>query len=345
MKKIIYVILIALLVGGAVMLVKKKNSQAQSLTPPPKEFVVISTYKPKMDAVKMYTEAVGEVKSDKEVEFVSKYPYLITFIRSLGEKVKKGELLIKLDDTEFLNNIEMTKKELESKQISLANLNTIHQRTKNLQAVGGVSQEQVDNEILQIKLLESSIDSIELKIKTLEENRKYLSLYAPYDGIIAQKNANLNELAMVGKPLFTFRSQSDKYIEIHLPHTQKALALEYKNKTYPLIDLQSSTNSMKNYIATIGEMEENIGTKVSAKIVSFNGKGTFLPNDCVLVKEDGYYIGIIENEKVNFLKINMEYYNAQGYVTKENLDEKSIIQAKPDAFLRAFFGATIKEAK
>lgn len=344
MKKIIALVIVALLIIGAVVLVKNKKAQSTSLTTPKEEFVLASLYTPKREEVTMQQEVLAEVRSDKELRFISKYPLQITHIKPLGSRVKKGELLVALDASETLHAIESAKSELASKELTLSQLNATHARTKKLYTLGGASTEQMESEATQIGITEHAIKAITLKIKTLTQNLTYLSLYAPYDGVVSETAAQMYEIAPVGKALIRLQGEGEYYLATSLPQTIKASSIVYADKVYPLISLEGSQNSMRNYIARIQSAHESVGARIKAKITTFEEEGVFLPLDTVLVKEDGYYVGRVQENKAVFEKVSILYKDALGYVTSDSLEGAKLIKAKPDALLRASFGAHIKEA-
>lgn len=345
MKKIIALVLVVLLVAGAVVLVKNKKAQSASLTTPKEELVLTSFYTPKRKEVTMQQEVLAELRSDKEVRFISKYPLQITHIKPLGSHVKKGELLIELDKSEMLHAIDSAKSELASKELTLSQLNATHARTQRLYKLGGASAEQMESEATQIGITEHAIQTIGLTIKTLTQNLTYLSLYAPYEGVVSETAAQMYEIAPVGKTLIRLQGKGDYYLVTSLPQNIQAHSIIYGDKVYPLVSLEDSQNSMRNYIARIQTAYESVGARIKAKIITFKEQGVFLPLDTVLVKEDGYYVGKLQEEKVVFEKVSIAYKDANGYVTNDAIEGTTLIKAKPDAMLRASFGARVKEAK
>lgn len=345
MKKIIALVIVVLLVIGAVVLVKNKKAQTANLTTPKNEFVLTSLYTPKREKVTMQQEILAELRSDKEVRFISKYPLQITHIKPLGAHAKKGELLVALDQSEALHSIDIAKSELVSKELTLSQLNATHARTKALYKIGGASPEQLESEALQISITKNAIEAIELKIKTLKQNLTYLSLYAPYDGVVSEIAAQLYEIAPVGKQLMLFRGTGDYYLLTSLPQSIKPLSITYGQKEYPLVSLEGSQNSMQNFIARIESAQESVGARIKAKITTFSEKAVFLPLDTVLTKEDGYYVGKVKDDKAAFEKVSIAYKDTSGYVTYDAIEGATLIKAKPDAMLRASFGARVKEAK
>lgn len=343
MKKIIALVIVALLVVGAVVLVKNKKAKAASFTTPKPELVLSSVYTPKHEKVTMEQEVLAEVCSDKELRFISKYPLQITYIKQLGAHVQKGELIIELDKSETLHSIDSAKSELASQELALSQLSSSHTRTQKLYKIGGASTEQIENEETQISIIQNSIKSIKLKIKILEQNLSYLSLYAPYSGVISERAAQEYEIAPVGKPIITLQGDGEYYLTTSLPQNIKASAISYGAKEYPLVSLEGSKNSMQNYIARIEKAHESVGARIKAKVITLSQEGVFLPRDTVLIKEDGYYVGKLQESRAVFEKVSIIYKDANGYVTDEKLEGIKLLKAKPDALLRASFGAQIKE--
>jgi membrane fusion protein, multidrug efflux system len=96
-----------------------------------------------------------------------------------GDMVKKGQLLVKLDDAVIMQ-------QMESLKTQLAFAKNIYQRQKNLW------DQNIGTEV-QLISAKNGVDGIEKQIATLEENWKTSFVYAPISGIADEVNVKVGE--------------------------------------------------------------------------------------------------------------------------------------------------------
>ncbi len=96
-----------------------------------------------------------------------------------GDAVKKGQLLMKLDDAILRQNLETVKTQLAYTQ-------NIFQRQKNLW------DQQIGTEV-QLVTAKNNVDQAQRNISTLEEQLKYANVYAEVSGIADEVNIKVGE--------------------------------------------------------------------------------------------------------------------------------------------------------
>ena len=129
------------------------------------EKVKISILQPRKIAKDI--EYTSTLKAFEEVNLVPAAPGRIEKIYvEVGNRVKKGDLLVQMDQTQFLQAM-----------LQLKNLETDYKRLDTLQKAGSVTKQQFDQISTQYEVAKKNVDF-------LKENTKLL---APFDGIISGK--------------------------------------------------------------------------------------------------------------------------------------------------------------
>ncbi len=112
-------------------------------------------------------EYSSTLKAYEEVHLVPASPGKIhQILVEVGSRVKKGDLLISMDQTQLLQSM-----------LQLKNLETDYKRLDTLQKVGGITQQQFDQIKTQYEITKSNVDFL----------RENVQLRAPFDGIISGK--------------------------------------------------------------------------------------------------------------------------------------------------------------
>jgi RND family efflux transporter MFP subunit len=142
--------------------------------------------------------------------------YIVERPVDLGNRVKQGALLVRLDSPDLDQQIAQARATLAQSRAALAQLQAVVRagaaalklaqltsgRTKALAAEGVVAQQEADNSIAaadaseanlraaeeNVRAQESLIAANDANLKRLEEMKKFTRLEAPYDGVITYRN-------------------------------------------------------------------------------------------------------------------------------------------------------------
>ncbi len=352
-KFFIFLIIVALLVLGAVRLVKLRKAQ-ESKIPPAKEYAIsVKTLQAKKRHVKLTLPYIALAQNDNDAIIASKVSARILEIKKSGQEVKKGEVIIRLDDSSLKaklkaieHSITGAKEELNATQASLENIERIHNRTQELLKVKGASQEQYQNEAVKISATKAKIAEIQaqiIKLKSdktsIEDSLSYTTIKAPIDGIISKSIASVGDLAMPGKPLIKLSATKGTYLLVRLPNSAKSI--DFKGRNYPLIPLHSTFNGLNEFRANINHYIPS-GNKEEVSVVVYNGEGVLLPNDTLLNRDGKSYLFLFERgEKFKMIPVDIHASGQEGVVVNGSFDGKEIIEAKPDILLRLLSGYPI----
>lgn len=358
MKKLITYILILLVLGVAViggMKIIKLKKVADANSKPAKAYdIVVKTFTPKMSQTILTLPFLATTKSNDDVKISSKIPSRIEYIAKSGKVIKKGDVIVKLDDKdlqtklESINlNIKSLHTQLNSKNIALDNLLKIHKRTEELLKVRGASKEQFDKESTNIEALRAGIETLQYKIKELNTNQNsiknmlsYTKILAPVSGIITNM-ANVGDVAMPGHPLVSISADSNSYLLVRLPSDVKAKELIYKGKKINLSPLNTTFNGLLEYLANIDESLA-ANQRVEVDVVIYDDMGYKLPIDTVLNREGKSYVLTIQNNKATAKEVSIISAGEQGVVVSGVSNNDKLVVAKPDILLKLLSGISVK---
>ncbi len=354
MKKIIKIsialIVIIVLVLGAVTLIKKRKKEDAN-TPTAKIYpIAVEVIKPKKGHIKTSLDYLAIVKNNKNTTITSKFAGKIKCIANLGGYVRKGEVVVKIDDSNLKaqlksinSQIASIKKLINADKINLSTLIDTHKRTAKLLKVKMASIEQYNAEEAKIASLKAKLSADESKLKSLKanknailENLTYTQIKSPVNGIISAKFLNKGDNAFPGKPILKITADKGNYLFMPLAKPYKEIV--YKNKTYKLIPLNSTFNGVPAYKADIEDNSLIEGEKVNVKVVTFDGNATLVPFNSILTINGENYVFDTDG---NPIKITVLAQGNEGVVIKENIN-KPILKADPDILLKIKAGYPVK---
>lgn len=146
----------------------------------------------------------GTILSNEEVILQSQVTGIISHIYfSEGSKVKKGDLLVKIDDSQLQAQLQKDEVAKQLAQIT-------EERQKKLLAINGISQQDYDIAL-------NNLNTINADIKVLQVQIGYTSITAPFDGIIGLRNISEGSYVSQNTPLVNLEQIAQVKIDFYVP--------------------------------------------------------------------------------------------------------------------------------
>jgi membrane fusion protein (multidrug efflux system) len=165
----------------------------------------------------------GQLKPFNEVNL---FPKVNGFVKQLyvdrGSIVKKGQLLITLEAPEMESQYQAANSRyLQAQETALASKEK-YQRLKEAAAEpGSVSPLELDNASAKMKADEAIANSERSNVASVRTMQGYLNIYAPFDGMIVQRNVSPGALVAPGKatdqPMLVLQDIRKMRLEVYIP--------------------------------------------------------------------------------------------------------------------------------
>jgi len=353
-KKIITAIVAALLLATAVIVIKNKKT-ALSKIPSMKAYALaVDTMKVQTKKEHLALPYLAIIMSDKSVKLASRVASRVTEIAKSGTEVKKGDIVVRLDDRDLQDKkytikleIDSTKTELSAKQIALNNARATHHRTLKLLKVKGASIEMSQREESTIKGLEAAVRALQNKIKILNTNLSeigtalsYTILKAPQKGRVSKTFVNAGEMAMPGKPLLNIEDKSGKYLLIRTADRSHAKICIFEKKSYAMRALNSTFNGLNEYRADI-ETDRANGERVEISLLTYNSRGMKVPFSALLQKDGKNFVFAVQGSQTDAVEVKIVARGENGVIVEGPKEKQEIVLAKPDILLQLLAGKPI----
>lgn len=149
-------------------------------------------------------QAVGSLRSRQGVMLRPEVSGRITALNFRdGERVRKGQLLVQLDDQLPLAQVKQSEAEL-----SIAKAN--HKRNQELLAQNFISQRSVDESAANVEVALA-------KLALAQATAARLKIYAPFDGIAGIRNVNVGDYLKDGTDIVNLEDIDTVYVDYRLP--------------------------------------------------------------------------------------------------------------------------------
>lgn len=154
------------------------------------------------------------------VLLASKVPGFVTKVSVVeGQKVKKDDLLVELDERDYQNTLRQVKGDLASLEARRSDAEKSFRRISSLYTSGAVSQQQYDSSAAAAQDIKSKYEALSAQVAQAQLNLENTKIKAPSDGYIAKKSVEPGQLASAGIPLIGFVSAESRWITANFKET------------------------------------------------------------------------------------------------------------------------------
>lgn len=320
--------------------------------------IPVSVVSLKEQSISRFIETTGTVYSSKEAVMKSELAGTYKLQTNpktgrpfaLGDLVKQNQILIKLQDKEYENNLQLEGKKL-NLELSENNLN----KQKSLHEKGGVTLTELKNASIEFVNAKYSHENAEIQMAKM-------SIRAPFDGVIVELPYQTDGVKIeLGKDLFKIMKFDRLLLDIKLP--EKHLNEVEKNQLVQITNYNIALDTLTGRISQIAPVidpetrtfqsvleinNERLllrpGMFIKAAILSEERNNTIvIPKETVISRQSGKVVFTVENgiaseksiktglenqdniEVTDGLKINDRLVIA-GFETLRNKSKVSVIQ-------------------
>jgi len=139
--------------------------------------------------------ASGYVVAQRQASVSSKGTGVLIYLGVVeGDRVKKGQIIARLDDRDIVAQLDEAKSSLELYKAQSTEVENNYNREKELFARGLSSQQSLDQAESGYKSLLANISMAEARIRAAEVSLENMIIRAPFDGTVLTKNAEVGEI-------------------------------------------------------------------------------------------------------------------------------------------------------
>lgn len=204
-----------------------------------------------------------------------------------GQSVRKGQLLLRLDDAVIRQNITAAKQNIETLKTQLSFAKDLYNRQSNLWKQGIGTEVQLISARTNVETLEKQIRSVEENVKTLVEQANGSNVYSDVDGIVDELNVRVGEtftgMAATG-PQIKIVNTNDLKLVTDVPETYSAKVKLGSKVVINVPDVNKSYTSNISFTSKVIN-PNNRSFIAEAKLP---GDGILRPNQNAQIKIEDY---------------------------------------------------------
>lgn len=161
------------------------------------------------DLVKVETNALasgpvitGSVQPERKADLRAEVSAIVLqVVKENGESVKKGDLLVRLDDTSIRDGLNSADEAMRASTQSLEQATRMLERQKTLRASGMTSAQALEDAEIRRNNAQSDLAAAKARAVTARQQLHRTEVRAPFDGIVSERKVSNGDTAQIGKEL------------------------------------------------------------------------------------------------------------------------------------------------
>ena len=144
----------------------------------------------------------GSIQPDKRADLRAEVAAVVTQVaKDNGEAVKRGDLLMRLDDTSIRESLQSADAGARAAQQAFDQAQRQVERLKTLQAQGMTSAQALDDAEGRRNAAQSELVAARARVVSAQQQLRRTEVRAPFDGVVSERKASVGDTAQVGKEL------------------------------------------------------------------------------------------------------------------------------------------------
>src|SRR5689334_21361581 len=193
------VVAVLIVVGGLLLFQRRVQYQALANETEAASIPTVAVIHPAVEAGDENLVLPGTLQAYVESPIYARTNgYLRKWYRDIGSRVNKGELLADIDTPEVDQQLGQARADLNTAQANAHLSDITASRSTHLLKTDGVSKQEVDNAMGDQAAKRASMQSAEAHVRRLEELESFKHIYAPFSGVLTQRNIDIGTLINAG---------------------------------------------------------------------------------------------------------------------------------------------------
>jgi RND family efflux transporter MFP subunit len=283
--------------------------------------------------------------------------YLKKWYKDIGSRVEKGEILAEIDTPEIDQQLAQSRADLVTVQANLSLSTVTAARYQDLIKSDSVSRQDLDNANGDLAARKAMAQSADANVKRLEEMESFKRVYAPFTGIITQRNVDTGTLINAGnggnatKEMFDLAQIDPMRVYVAVPQSyspsihmglKACLTLEELNQRKFCGQVGRTANAIDPNTRTL-LTEVDVPNASGALLpgayaevhfdIKVTGQRLSLPINALLFRPDGTMAAVVgQDNRINLKKLTIgrDFGNSLEVLDGINASDRVVVNP-PDA--------------
>ncbi|BDD09238.1 RND transporter [Fulvitalea axinellae] len=174
----------------------------------------------------------GIVKAVRETRLSTKLMgRVLDFPVEEGQKIKKGQLLVRVDSKDLLAKKEQAKAGLKQAESAFANIKKDYERVGRLHAKKSATDKELDDITNAYNAMSANLEAAKQGLVEINQTLAYATLRSPFDGYVTKKFMSQGDMATPGMPVVAVEAEGDYKLVALVPESDLASVAEGADAT------------------------------------------------------------------------------------------------------------------
>ncbi len=325
-----------------------KDNKPSQLLVAPEDLLTVQS-----DALASGPVITGSIQPERRADLRAEVSAVVLqVLKENGDPVKRGDLLVKLDETAIRDTLLSADEAVRAAAQALDQSNRQLERLKTLRASGMTSAAAFDEAEVRRNSALSELSAAKSRAALARQQTSRTQVRAPFDGIVSDRKVSAGDTATVGKELvkvidpnsmrFEGRVSTDKIATVKLGQPVKFHINGYGNQAFTGVvkRIDPSANDITRQVEVLvgltGEQPRVAGLYAEGRIDAETSNALMLPESAIVRSGDDTYTWRVKGgtlAKVN-LEVGMRDQRTGNYEIKAGLAAGDTVLRSPSSNLK-----------
>ena len=189
--------------------------------PPPEPLRVVRTVQVRYDKTPETDRYFGSVQSRYEVDQAFRVGGKVVSRKvDVGQKVRLGEVIAVLDDTDYKLAVQAAQQQLEAAQAQARQAQSDRERLNALKGDGSVSPSDDEKAQSNAQTTRANAEAEARKLELARNRAEYTVLRASQDGVVTSVKFEVGQVVAEGQPIVAIAKEGEPEIVVNVPEDQ-----------------------------------------------------------------------------------------------------------------------------
>jgi len=327
---------------------KQNDGKPSQLLVAPEDLLTVRS-----DALASGPVITGSIQPERRADLRAEVSAVVLqVLKENGEPVKRGDLLVKLDETAIRDSLLSADEAVRAASQALDQANRQLERLKTLRASGMTSAAAFDEAEVRRNSAQSELSAAKSRAALARQQLARTAVRAPFDGIVSDRKVSAGDTATVGKELvkvidpnsmrFEGRVSTDKISLVKVGQPVKFHINGYGNQqfagTVKRIDPSANgiTRQVEVLVGLTGEQPRVAGLYAEGRIGAGNSDALMLPESAIVRSGDETYTWRVKDAELSkvSLQVGMRDQRTGNFEIKTGLAAGDTVLRSPSSNLK-----------
>jgi RND family efflux transporter MFP subunit len=246
---------------------------------------------------------------------------VLQVVKDNGDQVKKGDLLVRLDDNTFRQALNSAQEAERAAQQNFDQAERQFNRLKTLSNTGAVSTQAKEDAELRRNTAQSDLAAARTRVVQDSQQLARTEVRAPFAGIVSNRETSNGDTAQIGKALIKVIDPSSIYfagfvssdqalqikvgqqVKFHINGARDQIIEGSIERVNPVAD--SNTRQVGVQVAITGSKNLTVGMFAEGRVQTETAQGLTVPESSVVQQGDHAYVWRVQNNLLKKVEVKI----------------------------------------